>query len=144
MPLARIRRRRERLADPDPRANEIAQSKGKKAHKPFNYEREQLQKQERASAAVTPSTPSAPATPAAAAPAKTRKLSFKDQRELDGLPAAIAALEAEQQAIAEALADGSLFASDNARAMQLSARNAQIDDELMVALERWEELGRPA
>ena len=126
------------------RANEIAQSKGQKGGKAFNYEREQLQKQERASAAVTPSTPSAPATPAAAAPAKTRKLSFKDQRELDGLPAAIAALEAEQQAIAEALADGSLFASDNARAMQLSARNAQIDDELMVALERWEELGRPA
>jgi ATP-binding cassette subfamily F protein uup len=31
--------------------------------------------------------------------AKTRKLSYKEQRELDGLPTAIAALEAEQQDI---------------------------------------------
>jgi len=60
------------------------------------------------------------------------------------LPAAIAALEAEQQDIARALADGSLFASDNARAMGLSARNAEIDEALLTALERWEELGKPA
>jgi hypothetical protein len=26
----------------------------------------------------------------------------------------------------------------------LTARNAQIDEELMAALERWEELGKPA
>ena len=84
------------------------------------------------------------AAPAAPAPAKTKKLSFKEQRELDGLPDRIAALEAEQKEINEALADGSLFASDNARAMELSTRNAQIDDELMEALERWEVLGRPA
>ena len=125
------------------RANDIAQKNGKKGAQPFNYEREQLQKQERASAAVTPAVPSAPAAPAAA-PVKTRKLSFKEQRELDGLPDAIAALEAEQQSIAEALADGSLFASDNTRALALSTRSAQIDDALMAALERWEELGRPA
>ncbi|MBK9348020.1 MAG: ATP-binding cassette domain-containing protein [Burkholderiales bacterium] len=125
------------------RANDIAQKNGKKGAQPFNYEREQLQKQERASAAVTPAVPSAPAAPAAA-PVKTRKLSFKEQRELDGLPDAIAALEAEQQSISEALADGSLFASDNTRALALSTRSAQIDDALMAALERWEELGRPA
>ena len=47
-------------------------------------------------------------------------------------------------AIAEALADGSLFASDNTRALALSTRSAQSDDALMAALERWEELGRPA
>jgi ATP-binding cassette subfamily F protein uup len=75
--------------------------------------------------------------------AKTRKLSFKEQRELDGLPSAIAALEAEQQTIHDALADGSLYGSDNTRALQMSARGAQIDDELMSALERWEELGKP-
>ncbi|MFZ3128316.1 MAG: ATP-binding cassette domain-containing protein, partial [Rhodoferax sp.] len=120
------------------RSNEINAALGKTTSKPFNYEREQLQKQEQATAAVSPTTPAAPP------PAKTKKLSFKEQRELDGLPSAIAALEAEQQAIAEALADGSLFASDNARALELSSRTAQIDDELMAALERWEELGRPA
>jgi ATP-binding cassette subfamily F protein uup len=81
-------------------------------------------------------------TPAVVAPAaKTRKLSFKEQRELDGLPAAIAALEDEQRSITEALADGSLFAKDNAKALALTSRAAQIDDELMAALERWETLG---
>ncbi|OYT92898.1 MAG: ABC transporter ATP-binding protein [Burkholderiales bacterium PBB3] len=120
------------------RANAINAAAGKATAKPFNYEREQLQKQEQATAQVSAQAPAAPA------PAKTKKLSFKEQRELDGLPDRIAALESEQQAIQEALADGSLFSSDNARALELSARNTQIDDELMEALERWEVLGRPA
>jgi ATP-binding cassette subfamily F protein uup len=119
------------------RANEIAQGKGQKGAKPFNYERSQLSKEEQKPAAA----PLAAATPVAAV--RTRKLSFKEQRELDGLPATIAALEAEQQGIHEALADGNLYSSDNARALEMSARSAQIDDELMAALERWEELGKP-
>ena len=117
------------------RANEINAAQGKSGSKPFNYEREQLQKQEQAAAQVSASAPAAPA------PTKAKKLSFKEQRELDGLPATIAALEAEQQDIASALADGSLFSTDNARALALTARNAQIDDALMAALERWEALG---
>ena len=75
---------------------------------------------------------------------KTKKLSFKEQRELDGLPDQIAALEAEQKEITEALADGSLYSIDNVRAMELATRNAEIDDELMGALERWELLGNTA
>jgi len=120
------------------RANEINAALGKTTAKPFNYEREQLQKQEQAVAQVSAATPAAPP------PAKAKKLSFKEQRELDGLPDRIAALEAEQKDIASALADGSLFSSDNTRALALTARNAAIDDELMAALERWEVLGRPA
>ena len=120
------------------RANAIAAAQGKTTAKPFNYEREQLQKQEQAVAQVSASAPAAPA------PSKAKKLSYKEQRELDGLPDRIAALEAEQKEITELLADGSLFASDNARAVQLSERNAAIDEELMAALERWEELGKPA
>jgi ATP-binding cassette subfamily F protein uup len=120
------------------RANEINAAQGKTTAKPFNYEREQLQKQEQATAAVSATTPAAPP------PAKAKKLSFKEQRELDGLPDLIASLEAEQKAIHDALLDGSLYASDNARALQLSNRNAHIDDELLAALERWEELGRTA
>jgi ABC transport system ATP-binding/permease protein len=116
------------------RANAINAAQGKTTAKPFNYEREQLQKQEQAAAAVSASAPVS---------TKTKKLSFKEQRELDSLPATIAALEAEQQEIANALADGSLYASDNARAVELSERSTQIDDELMAALERWEELGKP-
>ena len=120
------------------RANAINAAAGKNTAKPFNYEREQLQKQEQVSAKVSASSPAAPA------PAKTKKLSFKEQRELEGLPALIAALEAEQKDITEALTDGSLYSSDNTRAVALAGRNTQIDDELMTALERWEELGKPA
>ena len=120
------------------RANAINAAAGKATAKPFNYEREQLQKQEQATAAVSASSPAAPA------PAKTKKLSFKEQRELDGLPDQIAALEAEQKEITEALADGSLYSIDNVRAMELATRNAEIDDELMGALERWELLGNTA
>jgi ATP-binding cassette subfamily F protein uup len=120
------------------RANEINAALGKTTAKPFNYEREQLQKQERATAAVSAEVP------VALPPAKTKKLSFKEQRELDGLPDLIAALEAEQRDIGDALADGSLYSIDNLRAMKLATRNAQIDDELMAALERWEVLGKPA
>ena len=124
------------------RANAINAAQGKTTAKPFNYEREQLQKQEQATQQVSAQAPAVSALAPAAA--KTKKLSFKEQRELDALPERIAALESEQQAIQEALADGTLFSSDNARALELSARNAQIDDELMEALERWEVLGRPA
>ena len=120
------------------RANAINAAAGKATAKPFNYEREQLQKQEQATAAVSASSPAAPA------PVKTKKLSFKEQRELDGLPDQIAALEAEQKEITEALADGSLYSIDNLRAMKLATRNAEIDDELMGALERWELLGNTA
>jgi len=120
------------------RANEIAKASGKKVAEPFNYERNQLQKIEQKAAAVP-----AAATPAAPPAGKPRKLSFKEQRELDGLPDLIAKLEAEQKEINELLADGSLYAVDNARALKLATRSAQIDDELLAALERWEVLGSP-
>jgi ATP-binding cassette subfamily F protein uup len=119
------------------RANEIAKNKGQKGSQSFNYGREQLSKSEQlASVAPLPAS----AVPTAPAP-KARKLSFKEQRELDGLPDLIAKLEAEQKEASELLADGSLYAIDNARALKLAARSAQIDDELLVALERWELLG---
>lgn len=77
-------------------------------------------------------------------PAKPRKLSYKDQRELDTLPERITALETEQQEIRSALADGSLYGSDPARATQLHQRDAEIEDALMQALERWEALSTPS
>jgi len=119
------------------RANEIAKNSGKNVSQPFNYGREQLSKTESSASVVE--TPAAPV----AAPAKTRKLSFKEQRELDGLPDLIAKLEIEQKDISSLLADGSLYAIDNARALKLATRSAQIDEELLTALERWEMLGTP-
>ena len=49
----------------------------------------------------------------------------------------VAALEAEQKQIQDALADGSLFASDNTKAVAMHQRDAEIDEALMEALERW-------
>jgi ATP-binding cassette subfamily F protein uup len=78
--------------------------------------------------------------PRPAPAARPAKLSYKEQRELDGLPARIEALEAEQAALRAELADGSLYSRDPQRAAALHARDAAIEDELMAALERWEAL----
>ena len=75
----------------------------------------------------------------AAAPKKV-KLSYKDQRALEQLPAEMEALEKEQAEINAKLADGSLFVSDADAAMKLSARLTEIDDALLEKLERWEAL----
>jgi ATP-binding cassette subfamily F protein uup len=72
---------------------------------------------------------------------KPRKLGYKEQRELDALPARIEALEAEQKQVAAEVASPSLYVKDPQRATALHARAAQIDDELTAALERWETLG---
>ena len=69
-----------------------------------------------------------------------KKLSYKEQRELEQLPAQIDALEAEQKAIREELADGSLYSRDGARATALHTRDGEIEDLLMQALERWSAL----
>ena len=70
-----------------------------------------------------------------------KKLSYKEQRELDGLKPRIQALEAEQHTIDAQLADGRLYANDPGKAAALSTRHAQIDDELLEAMERLESLG---
>jgi len=75
-----------------------------------------------------------------AAPAKKVKLSFKDQRELEQLPAEIEKLEAEQSTLSDQLADGSWFVKDAAAATQASQRLAEIEEQLLEKLERWDEL----
>ncbi|WBY04014.1 ATP-binding cassette domain-containing protein [Ramlibacter tataouinensis] len=85
--------------------------------------------------------PPAAAPAPAPAPQARRKLSYKEQRELEALPGRIDALEQEQAAITAELADGSLYAREAARAAQLATRSSEIEDELMAALERWEALG---
>ena len=86
-----------------------------------------------------------PPKPTAAPPtAKARKLSYKEQRELDALPALIASLEAEQKETQNALNDNGLYASDPAKIAQLHTRDTEIEDALMTALERWEQLSSAA
>jgi ATP-binding cassette subfamily F protein uup len=102
--------------------------------------------QSRRAAALAPSP--APAAPVKPAPARTqaarRKLSYKEQRELEALPALIDSLEAEQKAIHDRIADGSLFAKEPQQAASLAQRSAEIEDELLAALVRWETLGSTA
>ncbi|WP_144145232.1 ATP-binding cassette domain-containing protein [Paraburkholderia sp. BCC1884] len=71
---------------------------------------------------------------------RAAKLSFKEQRELEALPEKIAALETEQKAISAKLEEGSVFAKDPQEGTRLTERYATIDEELLVALERWDEL----
>ncbi len=83
------------------------------------------------------------ATPAAApapAPAKAKKLSYKEQRELEELPQLIAKLEDEQTALNLTLSDPDFYKKTPAEAKRLNERIAQIEDELMTALERWEQI----
>ena len=111
--------------------------------------------------AATPASPTAAepppeqrpaAKPAVAAPAPggspaaspKRKLSYKEQRELDALPERIAAMEREQGEIDALLADGLLYGTEPDRAALLAKRHAELDDELLQALERWEALSPPS
>jgi ATP-binding cassette subfamily F protein uup len=94
----------------------------------------------RAAAPVAPphEQASKPPEPTRTAP---RKLSYKEQRELDDLPARIESLEAEQKAIGERLASIELYTQEPQRVAELQSRFEQIEEELTTALERWEELG---
>lgn len=74
-----------------------------------------------------------------ASPAK-RKLSYKEQRELDSIAPEIETLELEQAAAQALMADGSLYISDSARATLLAQRLLDIDERLLHLLERWENL----
>jgi ATP-binding cassette subfamily F protein uup len=82
----------------------------------------------------------APKTAASARPVAKAKLSFKDVRELESLPARIAALESEQTQIAARLADPRLYQSTPKDAAALNARSTAIDEELLELLARWESL----
>ena len=68
------------------------------------------------------------------------KLRYKEQLELDNLPPAIEALEREQLALRDELADGDLYRRNPVRAAQLFARDAAIEDQMLCELERWDGL----
>ena len=75
-----------------------------------------------------------------AAKPKADKLTWKEQRELEALPEKIAALEAEQKTLTARLEDPALYQEQPQEAQGCAARLAEIDDELLALLERWEVL----
>ena len=93
-----------------------------------------------ASAARSDKGIAAPSSVATADAAPKKKLSFKEQRELEGLPALMAQLEAEQAKTRQLLQDGKLYTRDPTAASQLHARDVAIDEELLASLERQEAL----
>ncbi len=74
------------------------------------------------------------------APPVKRKLSYKEQRELEGLPGRIEALEKEIAALEAALGDPSLYAREPAKAAEFAARLEPARAELDAAETRWLEL----
>jgi ATP-binding cassette subfamily F protein uup len=85
--------------------------------------------------------------------ARRMKLSFKDQRELDGLPTAIDALEREQRTLTERIAGADFYKESAESIKQALARADALQRELAAAYARWTDLdarssagpsGRPA
>jgi ATP-binding cassette subfamily F protein uup len=89
---------------------------------------------------AAPAAAAPAAAPAAPAAAKPKKLSFKEQRELEELPKLIAKLEDEQSALNITLSDPDFYKKTPGEAKRLNERIGQIEEELMMALERWEEI----
>jgi len=84
------------------------------------------------------SKPEAKAAEPAPVAAKAKKLSYKEQRELDELPKLIAQLEAEQKTISAQLADADLYKKNPDEVVRLNARFSEIDGLLLESLEKWE------
>jgi ATP-binding cassette subfamily F protein uup len=72
--------------------------------------------------------------------AKPKKLSFKEQRELDALPAAIDALESEQRALAAKIANPGFYKESADTIKQSLARVDELQRELAAVYARWGEL----
>ena len=84
----------------------------------------------------------APVEPASAAPVAVarKKLSYKEQRELDALPAQMEALEREQTALQEEVANPDFYLRPQEATHAALARLEFIQQELDRLLERWAEL----
>ena len=75
---------------------------------------------------------------------KKRKLSYKDQRELDALPGRIEALEEEQQQLEERIAAPDFYSGDRAESEAVLAQLSATQQALEEAFERWAELDEQA
>lgn len=69
-----------------------------------------------------------------------KKLSFKEQRELEQLPLIIEALDVEQNEITEKMADADFFQQDKEVIAIATQRLSEIEHELKDAYNRWEQL----
>jgi ATP-binding cassette subfamily F protein uup len=71
---------------------------------------------------------------------KPRKLSFKETRELEALPARIEALESEHAQLVEKMSDPEFYKGDAAQSVAVNARLQELEAAQSAAFARWEEL----
>ena len=98
---------------------------------------EAARREEQAAVAAASKTDQSAATKPAARP---RKLSFKEQRELEQLPKQIDALEVEQRALHEAMAEPTFYQQDGATIAKARQRLEVLEQELAVTFDRWQTL----
>ncbi|MEK9816248.1 MAG: ABC transporter ATP-binding protein, partial [Limnobacter sp.] len=92
-----------------------------------------------------PPAPPAVAQPTVAATAptpvkKTKKLGYKEQRELEMLPALIEKLETEQEALVAKIGDPDFYQQEVSVVTAAQTRMIELENELLAAYARWEEL----
>jgi len=93
-----------------------------------------------ASTTAQPAVPSQPREKRRQRTEKPRKLTFKEQRELEALPDTIAAMEQEVEEIHGNLADPEFYRTAGDEVARLAARLKELEMELEAAYLRWEEL----
>ncbi len=76
----------------------------------------------------------------AAPPTKNKKLSYKEQRELDELPALIEKLEKEQVVIQQTISDANFYKKDPDTVTKTLEHLKRVEADLEKAFERWSEL----
>jgi ABC transport system ATP-binding/permease protein len=97
-------------------------------------------RQRPAEARPAPEAPSARAAAAPPAPSGPRKLSYKEQRELEGLPGAIEALEARRKELHAEMADPGYYRQGAERISSSQAELDRVEKDLAAAYVRWEAL----
>jgi ATP-binding cassette subfamily F protein uup len=71
---------------------------------------------------------------------RARKLTFKEQKELEALPGRIEGLESEQCQLQETMADPAFYRDSGRKVVEIKTRLEALEKELADAYERWEEL----
>ncbi|MDX2036754.1 MAG: ATP-binding cassette domain-containing protein [Isosphaeraceae bacterium] len=84
--------------------------------------------------------PSTSAAPTSAPASRSRKLSYKEKKELDELPARIEMMEAERVALHETMADPAFYRKPGDQITLVTSRLAELESELSQCYERWESL----
>jgi ATP-binding cassette subfamily F protein uup len=95
----------------------------------------------------TPGVTTVPKKVSAPAPVKEKtstRLSYKDQRELDALPAKIAALEKEKAELEAVMANPQSYGNDRAKLAVASTRHGEVSVALAEAEEKWLDLAERA